>query len=463
RISRNTRAEFTFGGLNINGRRKKSIRHPEHKWHDLNRLLFDEKLGIPVISETHMSAEQVDEIRESHLNRRMEIYHTSCPDNPSTKGVAIIINKELLSVQDIEEMCLIPGRALMLKIPWHMKRVITVLGVYAPADSGEENAKFWDELTEMWLQKPNIAVPDIVGGDFNLTPEMIDRLPHRCDHPRALEALARFKTVLGLGDGFTATYPDEKAYTYTSTRQPPTFARLDYILVSPELQKTCRDWKISDAAGNLSDHKLTTVRIRAPGSPYIGKGCYAIPEFVVQDDRYIADVIRVGSALEAHIRPDGSAEETLQLEYNSFKEYMRDEGRRHAKESKGATHQKKCKLAAERDQLLSEHDPPGSETVGTDGIPGPDHETVIRDKLASVEKKISELVSLERDRARTATRVGFHGQTERLTKFSVNLHKDKTPRDTLDMLRMTDTVPEQSCRRSDEMASLAKGYYEDLQ
>ncbi|KAJ7869648.1 hypothetical protein B0H13DRAFT_1896605 [Mycena leptocephala] len=80
KISRKTRAHINLCAININGRKQDSISHPDHKWHSMNRLMFDEKIGILVVGETHLSAQQAEEIQEdSHLGRRMDIYHSSNP------------------------------------------------------------------------------------------------------------------------------------------------------------------------------------------------------------------------------------------------------------------------------------------------------------------------------------------------------------------------------------------------
>ncbi|KAJ7061951.1 hypothetical protein C8F01DRAFT_1082551 [Mycena amicta] len=61
-IARKTRANLKLAAYNINGTRANSLRSPQHKWHDLHRMMLDDKLGVVVISETHLPAEQAEEI-----------------------------------------------------------------------------------------------------------------------------------------------------------------------------------------------------------------------------------------------------------------------------------------------------------------------------------------------------------------------------------------------------------------
>jgi exonuclease III len=296
-ISRKTAAWLNLSAININGRKKTSIKHPEHKWHALHRLMHDNKTGVLIVGETHLSAEQAVEIQESHLARRMDIYNFPFPDDPSTKGIAIVLNRELTNTEGVQIHYLIPGRAILAVLPWHGKHKITVLGVYAPAGSMEANKASWEELHNLWMTE-DLPVPDWVGGDTNIVEEPIDRLPHRADAPGATAALAKFKRLLNLKDGWRAINPDTKAYTYISTRQEGTMSRIDRIYTTPELFARSRKWSIDDTTGKLTDHRMVSVQISAPGSPFIGDGIYTIPAFLMHDQKFLDFVIEIGQKAE---------------------------------------------------------------------------------------------------------------------------------------------------------------------
>ncbi|KAJ7720260.1 hypothetical protein B0H16DRAFT_1216725, partial [Mycena metata] len=136
------------------------------KWHGLNRLLFDEKIGVMIVGETHLSADQADKIQKV-LGKRMDIYNSTNPENPSTRGIALVLNREITNTKGVKIWYLKPGRAILAMLPWHGKLTKTILGVYAPAESMEENEKFWDELTEMWMTT-DLPVPDFLLGDTNI-------------------------------------------------------------------------------------------------------------------------------------------------------------------------------------------------------------------------------------------------------------------------------------------------------
>ncbi|KAJ7152497.1 Endonuclease/exonuclease/phosphatase, partial [Mycena filopes] len=317
------------------------------RWNEINRMMFDEKVGILAAGETHLTDAQVDEI-EKVYKQRLRVFNSIDVDHPNKSGVAVIINRELTNTEGITVRRLIPGRAILLTIPWHNKRTLTVLAVYAPADSMAENKVFWDKLTDLFL-KENLPVPDSVLGDTNIVEEAIDRLPHRKDADGATQAHARFKRLLGLKDGWRAVNPDTKAYTYT--HPSGSHSRIDCILVSANLFKTCRNWSICDTPVR-TDHRMVSVDICAPSTPYIGKGRYAIPLFLLKDKAFITYAVETGVL----VHPEGTApsETTLQQRFKLYKEGLQTFAQQRAKENLGALEQYKRKLQGERDQVLNE-------------------------------------------------------------------------------------------------------------
>ncbi|KAJ6552625.1 hypothetical protein DFH09DRAFT_1319074 [Mycena vulgaris] len=320
-----------------------------------------------------------------------------------------------------------------------------MLRVYTPAESMEENAKFWDVMTDLWMTT-DLPVPDSMGGGTNVVEEPIDRLPHRRDSEVATTVLARFKRLLGLQDGWRITNPDTKQYTYTSAHQ--THSRLDRIYVSPALMKNCRAWEISDAAGGLTDHSLVSVRISAPGSPYIGKGRYTIPIFLLRDKAFVDFTVNAGQALEAAMNAAPEDAVTIQVGFKAFKDSIRNFARARAKVAIGTLEQKKRKLQSDREMLLNH---PRDIPTENEPVPPepPDEQPTPVEKVAAIQHSINDIVEQQ--------------QLDKITKFSVCMSKDTKPRDTISFLQRTDTTPPHSSRRSDEMAEIARDYHNDLQ
>ncbi|KAJ6459832.1 hypothetical protein DFH09DRAFT_1115019 [Mycena vulgaris] len=153
--------------------------------------------------------------------------------------------------------------------------------------------------------------------------------------------------------------------------------------------------------------------------------------------------------------PNGGAD-SLQKNFFMWKQGLQLFGQRRAKESIGALEQKKVKLQKECDTVLNEVDPPGNDD--SDGL-----EFQRAEKAADLQKDIVKINAVQRDKRRVRTKVRFCTETDSITKFSVRMSKDTKPRDTMYVLRRTDTTPPQSCTRSDKMAELARDYHAALQ
>ncbi|KAJ7206819.1 hypothetical protein GGX14DRAFT_396748 [Mycena pura] len=173
KITRNTRASFTLAAFNINGTNASSIKSHKHKWHQLHRLIFEEQIGVAIVSETHLSAAQTQEIQESHMKKRLRIYNSKYPENPAAKGISISMHY------------LTPGKAMLAVIPYHGKHTHTILAIYGPTESNAAKVAFYNRLY--------LPVPDSVGGDFNLVKDARDRLPHHPDDEEVLRLLQDFK------------------------------------------------------------------------------------------------------------------------------------------------------------------------------------------------------------------------------------------------------------------------------
>jgi exonuclease III len=309
----------------------------------------DGHIGALVVGETHLNSKQVDETETSDYGRRLKIFNSIDVENPNAKGVAIVLNREITNTEGIDVRRLIPGRAILTVLPWHSKLTHTVLGLYAPADSMEENRAFWVTLKTVWLEM-DLPVPDSVWGDTNIVEEPIDRLPHRKDAEAATQALAEFKQLFGLTDGWRAVNPDTKDYTYT--HPTGSLSRIDRGYVPHEFLKMCRHWNIEDV-GEISDHRMVSVTITAPGSPYIGKGRYAMPLFVLRDQKFLEFAVFEGVKLEESLSNTNEPEGNIQTQHKRYKDAILDMAQQRAKESQGALEQNKRKLQGKKKALVN--------------------------------------------------------------------------------------------------------------
>ena len=80
--------------------------------------------------------------------------------------------KGITDVKNVTHRVIVPGRVIMIEIPWNESDRLRIVNIYAPANNPEK-AGFWKTL----LETIENDEPDIVMGDLNLVenPE-IDRL-----------------------------------------------------------------------------------------------------------------------------------------------------------------------------------------------------------------------------------------------------------------------------------------------
>ncbi|KAJ7586097.1 Endonuclease/exonuclease/phosphatase, partial [Mycena floridula] len=344
--------------LNARGRNGESIQDAGHRWQDIHRIAGREKLAITGVVETHLDDEQVKEIEESTYGQRLKIFN-SCDNNHTRRGgVAIVLNRDLINIEGVQVQYLIPGRAILAKIPWHGTETITALVLYAPSGDMVLNAAFWHELSQLFLKK-TFHIPDIVLTDANVTTADIDRLPERKDDPKAVLALQAFLTMLGLKDGWRDEHEGVKDFTHTVTKhgEPVSYARLDRIYTSETLKKRCRNWTISDSFAGLTDHRMVTVQIRAKIATYQGRGRYSMQQHSHKDQILLDQAEEIGIPMEnlmIDIEASDPTSTRTQSLFDELKDQILELERQRNKEAVGATRAKFAQLFNAKKDVLKE-------------------------------------------------------------------------------------------------------------
>ncbi|KNZ81081.1 hypothetical protein J132_03071 [Termitomyces sp. J132] len=114
RSTKNTKAAIQIGTLNLRGYRMMGSSKSETKWNHINQIIRDKKIGILMVQETHLTEERKNNL-EKVFSKRMLIFHSGDPENPTSKGgVAVVLNHNLINVQGAEMTEIIPGRAMMV-------------------------------------------------------------------------------------------------------------------------------------------------------------------------------------------------------------------------------------------------------------------------------------------------------------------------------------------------------------
>ena len=212
------RANIRIASMNVNGATAPSENmNFLVKWETISRTIYNEKVAILAIQEAHLDETMTERIQTLY-EKNLEIIVSANPESPRARaGVAFIINKWLISPEEIETHELIPGRAQTLKIKWLKTCSASILNIYAP-NKRNSHLEFWATiLTER--HNRHLPIPDFTLGDFNVTEDAIDRMPAKLDDETAIEALRDVKAEWNMRDMWRWANPMEREFTYRAKTQ----------------------------------------------------------------------------------------------------------------------------------------------------------------------------------------------------------------------------------------------------
>ena len=126
KIKKNTQASLKIASLNIRGRGPSG----DSKWYHINQIMKEQHLGVLAVQEAHLTPNHVDSLH-TLFGKWLQI-HSSQGLNANAQGVAIVLNKDLTNIKGVEEQEIIPGRAMLITLPWHSDLSLRILNIYAP-------------------------------------------------------------------------------------------------------------------------------------------------------------------------------------------------------------------------------------------------------------------------------------------------------------------------------------------
>ena len=175
----------------------------------------------------------------------MEIIFSADPNTPHTTArVAFVINKSLITPKKITMHELIPGRALHLKVEWLDNEKTSHINVYTPNERAAHK-EFWNEVNTT-RQTNHLPAPNFLLGDFNVTEDLIDRMPARLNDVNTIEALRDTCLDWSISNTWWMTFPDNLEYTYrANTANGKIKSRLNRIYVARHLEPMMYDWDIA--------------------------------------------------------------------------------------------------------------------------------------------------------------------------------------------------------------------------
>ncbi|TBU34079.1 Endonuclease/exonuclease/phosphatase, partial [Dichomitus squalens] len=272
--------------LNMNGFGNMLPDHKENKWGRILRVMNEHRVGVLLLQETHLTEARRTSL-QSLYEKRLAIIHSPHPEFPTQReGVAIVLNKKFVAVQDVASTTVYPGRALQVSVRCLGGDTLTILCIYAPTTEGiNERKRFFQAVRDFYETHPRVPKPHVMAGDFNNIEDGIDRLPMGEEPDSSVEDLDELKQELGLMlvDGWRTTYPTEKEYTFHRTSNGrAVFSRLDRIYIRETLLAEARNWKIAET-GISTDHKMVSVQLATTNTPVVGPGRPKFPLCMLKD------------------------------------------------------------------------------------------------------------------------------------------------------------------------------------
>lgn len=456
-----TRATLRIASLNMKGGGSTPT---ETKWEYINQIMRDKRIGLLCLQETHLTPERLLRITDKY--QRLHIINSAHPTNPSTTdGVAIVLNKYITAWQQVDTTILILGKAILVTTTWHKNEKLTILVIYAPAQNDRLNMEFWETLSQKWSTRPHPRPPDIMLGDFNIVENSIDRLPARLDPARAVNALKNFRGSHKLIDGWRQENPNTLDFTFKTRRQAEnnSRSRLDRIYVNTQTYDQSREWCIMDS-GISTDHKLVSVQIAIPGSPYVGKGRSTLPEHLLKNKKAIECFQSLGKDLEAKIKSIAEAPQTRcsvnnpQILWKNFKSQLLKEGKKFASKSASKL-DREIKMWEDRRKNTLHQAQQSKELPFDEQI---DHEINTALMLEEADENIHALNKRKLQRTRDSIAARHHLEGETNSKYDFNMNKAKRPRDTIVALKKLNTEPPEYETKSKGMVNIATEHHMNL-
>ena len=228
------------------------------------------KMDILLIQESGITRELQAYFQEAFPLISIAAHYVNDPGREGIgRGAAVIINnKTTVWNQDEEHGHKIfhsgDGRLLICRVICR-DRPITVGCAYAPA-KGEERIPWLTQVNEKLEISPLEHPCDVVGGDWNITLETMDRAI-RAGIATAQQRLGFVRLINNLGggrmdlvDGWRLSHPDEREYTLHVGKDGIPTSRIDRIYLRGDWMDMSEGWSI-EASGISTDHKAVVATL----------------------------------------------------------------------------------------------------------------------------------------------------------------------------------------------------------
>ncbi|KAH9852133.1 Endonuclease/exonuclease/phosphatase, partial [Lenzites betulinus] len=449
-----------LGSLNMNGFGNLTPDHQNNKWGRMYRMMSDMRIGVLLLQETHMTDERRAELHRIFAHR-VKIFSSGHPTAPTQKeGVAVVINKKIVSAEGATATTIIPGRAIQVGVPMRGGKRC-VLCVYAPTSEGvAERAAFFREVKRKYEENPEWMKPQVMAGDFNNVESEIDRSPtRRGGDDDSVAALRELKQALGMQheDGWRRTFPTERQFTFhRGTGEALTMSRLDRIYMTQDAMDWAREWRI-EPAGVKTDHNLVSVLMTTPEAPECGNGRPVFPMYLLKDKTLAKGMKASAKEAEAELRRIASEGRTRENNPQKVLNKLKTEWMKAARDRERETVPRMLREIRALEQEVAKL----GKRVNEDLTAQAREETAkLTDQLRSMRQRRHKM---QQERLRAKHRV----EGERPTKYWARLHKQCAPRELIPALEREGERDAAGERRYEanpkKMAEMARRHYDGVQ
>lgn len=248
------------------------------------RFLKANYKGIIFLQETH-STRNIENLWKGEWGGKIYFGHGTSKSN----GVAILFPRQICHNVH-EEIKGADGRILTLKVEINGE-IYIFANHYSPTkDKTVDQVSHFEELRD--IMEAYNAHKLIIGGDFNvcLNP-LLDKSGGKAEkQSESALKLIEYCDVFGLTDIWRVRNPESLRFTRRqNTRSGIVHSRLDFFLVSEELQFNIRDTEIKPSI--CSDHSIVEISMyyKSPGERN-NKGFFKFNTSLLQDKTYVEKV-----------------------------------------------------------------------------------------------------------------------------------------------------------------------------
>lgn len=246
--------------LNVRGVREPKKRREIFRW---IKRFHNGANNITFLQETHSTENDEKEWKSEWGSNIIFSHGTS-----NSKGVAILLPINFNFTIENSKINN-DGRKIVMNIT-HEENDYCLINIYAPTqDLENDQFQFFQDLN-VDIEN-NLDKKLIVGGDFNLPLENIDKSNNLVNKSKAKTQLQQTMALYDIMDIWRVQNPGVKRYTWRRSR-PITQSRLDYWLIGADL---CYDVSKCDIMPSIkTDHSLITLKLIQTPDNARGKGLW---------------------------------------------------------------------------------------------------------------------------------------------------------------------------------------------